>query len=45
MCEVPTSEMAAVTTDVVDVMRSAFEMDVPLDVNVSSGPTWADAKS
>ena len=44
VCEVPTAEMQRVTSDVVEVMRSAFHMDVPLDVNVSSGPTWADAK-
>jgi DNA polymerase I-like protein with 3'-5' exonuclease and polymerase domains len=28
----------------VDTMKGAAELRVPLEVNVASGPTWADAK-
>ena len=30
---------------VVSLMRGAAELDVPLEVNVAWGDTWADAKS
>jgi len=33
-----------VGTLVVDLMRGAVELDVPLEVNVAWGRTWADAK-
>ncbi len=33
-----------VEAQVTDLMNNAFKMDVPLEVNVASGPTWADAK-
>jgi DNA polymerase I len=29
---------------VIDLMRHAADLDVPLEVNVSWGPTWASAK-
>ena len=42
--EVPEDEHDAVGDLVVDLMRSAAELDVPLEVNVSWGDTWASAK-
>jgi DNA polymerase-1 len=30
---------------VVDLMKGAADLDVPLEVNVAWGATWADAKS
>ena len=30
---------------VVSIMREAVQLDVPLEVNVAWGTTWADAKS
>ncbi len=35
-------DMATLTTE---VMGAAFDLRVPLDVNLAFGPTWADAKS
>ena len=42
--EVPDGERDAVTEVVLDEMRGAFELRVPLEVNLSFGRTWADAK-
>ena len=42
--EVPTSERERVGDLVVDLMRGAAELDVPLEVNVAWGASWADAK-
>jgi len=44
ICEVPPDEHDQAGALVVDVMRGAFEMRVPLEVNLAFGPTWADAK-
>ena len=44
LLEVPDTEQAAVGPLTVGTMRGAAELRVPLEVNVSSGPTWADAK-
>ncbi|CAN5422382.1 DNA polymerase I [soil metagenome] len=44
LVEVPNSEVDRVGTLVVDLMRAAAELDVPLEVNVAWGQTWADAK-
>jgi DNA polymerase-1 len=43
--EVPESEREVVGPLVVDLMRHAAELDVPLEVNVAWGTTWADTKS
>ena len=45
ICEVRPAEHDPVTAIVLDVMRHAFEMNVPLEVNLAFGPTWADAKA
>ncbi|MGA0218881.1 MAG: DNA polymerase, partial [Ilumatobacteraceae bacterium] len=42
--EVPESEHDEVGDMVIGLMRSAVELDVPLEVNVAWGSTWADAK-
>jgi DNA polymerase-1 len=44
LLEVPSSEHDAVGELVVDLMRHAADLDVPLEVNVAWGTTWADAK-
>jgi len=44
LVEVPDKEVDRVGPLVVDLMRSAAELDVPLEVNVAWGRTWADAK-
>ena len=44
LLEVPAAEHDAVGPLTVAMMRGAAELRVPLEVNVSSGPTWADAK-
>jgi len=44
LLEVPDAEHDAVGPLTVATMRGAAELRVPLEVNVSSGPTWADAK-
>ena len=41
----PRTERDAVGPLVVDLMRHAADLDVPLEVNVTWGHTWADAKS
>lgn len=42
--EVPDGEHDAVGELVVELMRGAAELDVPLEVNVAWGSSWADAK-
>ncbi len=42
--DVPPPEKDQVTGIVLDEMTGAFEMRVPLEVNLSFGSTWADAK-
>jgi DNA polymerase-1 len=44
LVEVPDGEHDEVGALVVDLMRSAAELRVPLEVNVAWGATWADAK-
>ena len=44
LVEVPDGERDAVGPLVVDLMRGAVDLDVPLEVNVAWGTTWADAK-
>jgi DNA polymerase-1 len=44
LVEVPPTEHDEVGTLVVDIMRDAAELDVPLEVNVAWGDTWAAAK-
>ncbi len=43
--EVPEHERDTVGPLVVELMRHAAELDVPLEVNVAWGTTWASAKS
>ena len=45
LVEVPDEEKDAVGPMVIDIMRDAAELDVPLEVNVAWGDSWADAKS
>ena len=42
--EVPDDEREQAGEMVVSLMRSAAELDVPLEVNVAWGDTWASAK-
>ncbi len=42
--EVPVAERDEVGEKIVQIMRDAAELDVPLEVNVSWGDTWAAAK-
>ncbi|MDQ3146340.1 MAG: DNA polymerase I [Actinomycetota bacterium] len=44
LLEVPPQEEETIAALVVDVMASACELSVPLEVNLSSGASWADAK-
>jgi DNA polymerase-1 len=44
LVEVPRDETSEVGDLVVDLMRSAATLDVPLEVNVAWGDTWAAAK-
>ena len=44
LVEVPDKEKDRVGALVVDLMRAAIDLDVPLEVNVAWGRTWADAK-
>ena len=44
LVEVPESERETVGPMVIDIMRHAAELDVPLEVNVSWGSSWASAK-
>ena len=45
LIEVPADERDEVGPLVIDLMRNAAALDVPLEVNVAWGATWADAKS
>jgi len=42
---VPEHRRHEVSEHVVALMRGAAALDVPLEVNVAWGPTWAAAKS
>ncbi|NQY55192.1 MAG: DNA polymerase I [Ilumatobacteraceae bacterium] len=42
--EVPESERESVGGTVIELMRHAAELDVPLEVNVAWGDSWAEAK-
>jgi DNA polymerase-1 len=42
--EVPPDEVEAVASLTLDAMRGAIELSVPLEVNLSWGDSWADAK-
>jgi len=44
LVEVPESERDQIGPVVIDIMRHAAELDVPLEVNVAWGQSWADAK-
>ena len=44
LVEVPDGEHDAVGPLTVATLRGAADLRVPLEVNLSSGPTWADAK-
>jgi len=44
LVEVPEAEQAAVGPMVLDIMRAAASLDVPLEVNAAWGATWAAAK-
>ena len=45
LVEVPEAEREEVGPLVIDLMRHAAELNVPLEVNVAWGDTWADAKT
>jgi DNA polymerase I len=42
--EVPQDEVAAVTRLVKEEMENAFPLDVPLQVDIGTGPNWYDVK-
>mgnify|MGYP000621719079 CR=1 FL=1 len=42
--EVPPSEKEAAKDVVIDSLSNAFDLAVPLEINMSYGATWADAK-
>jgi DNA polymerase-1 len=42
--EAPVAEKANVERIVLEVMRGAAQLAVPLEVNAAWGRTWADAK-
>jgi DNA polymerase-1 len=42
--EVPGAERDEASAAVLAEMRGAFELKVPLEVNLAFGSTWADAK-
>jgi DNA polymerase-1 len=44
LVEVPAAERGTVGDLVIDIMKGAAELDVPLEVNVAWGSTWAAAK-
>jgi DNA polymerase-1 len=44
LVEVPEGERETVGPIVIDIMRDAAQLDVPLEVNVSWGASWASAK-
>jgi len=43
--EVPPAEKDTIGSKVIELMKGAADLDVPLEVNVAWGQTWADAKS
>jgi DNA polymerase-1 len=45
LVEVPDGERDDIGPTVIDIMRGAAQLDVPLEVNVAWGATWASAKS
>jgi DNA polymerase-1 len=45
LVEAPVEEKDVVGAIVVDIMRDAVQLDVPLEVNVAWGKNWADAKA
>jgi DNA polymerase I len=45
LVEVPDGDRSVVGPVIIDIMRDAADLDVPLEVNVSWGKTWAAAKS
>ena len=42
--ECPTKELSKVQDITIEIMSAAFDLLVPLEVNISSGQSWADAK-
>ena len=44
ICEVPPTDLDAVTEIVLEAMSGAFDLRVPLEVNLSHGDSWAAAK-
>jgi DNA polymerase-1 len=44
ICEVPPADLEPVTAIVLDAMSGAFDLRVPLAVNLSHGDSWAAAK-
>ena len=42
--ECPTKELLKVQDITIEIMSAAFDLLVPLEVNISSGQSWADAK-
>ena len=44
ICEVAPEHLEPVQAEVLAIMRGAFEMNVPLEVNVATGDSWAAAK-
>ena len=45
LVEAPVDEKDVVGPLVIEIMRDAVQLDVPLEVNVAWGTTWADAKA
>lgn len=44
LLEVPEAEMAAIKPLVIDIMSSAYKLDVPLKVDASTGANWLELK-
>ncbi len=44
ICEVPPADLDTVTATVLEAMSGAFDLRVPLEVNLSHGDSWAAAK-
>ena len=42
--ECPSEEISEAQSLTIDTMGEAFDLLVPLEVNISSGQSWADAK-
>lgn len=45
LVEVPPGEKDTIGEQVIEIMHDAAQLDVPLEVNVSWGHTWAEAKN